>query len=205
MKKVTVSGKTVDEAIQSGLEKLEAEQGNVEYDVLEEPQKAIFGLFGGKSALVEMRLKPDPQKEALLFLRDTIDKMGVQASVDQEERADGTYFNISGADIGVLIGKRGQTLDSLQYLVNLVANRYADNYIRIYLDAEGYRERRKEALETLARRISEKAVRTKREVRLEPMSSHERKVIHTVLQNIDEVSTYSEGQEPYRRIVVVPK
>lgn len=205
MKKVTVSGKTVDEAVQLGLEKLETEQENVEYDVLEEPQKPILGLFGGKSALVEVRLKPDPQKEALLFLRDTIDKMGVQASVDTEEREEGTYFNISGADIGVLIGKRGQTLDSLQYLVNLVANRHSDNYIRIYLDAEGYRERRKEALETLARRISDKAVRTNREVRLEPMSSHERKVIHTVLQSIDDVSTYSEGQEPNRRIVVVPK
>ena len=205
MKKVTVSGKTVDEAIQLGLEKLETEMDNVEYEVIEEPQKRVLGLFGGKSAMIEMRLKPDPLKEAMVFMRDTISKMGVDASVEQEERSEGIYFNIVGSDIGILIGKRGQTLDSLQYLVNLVANRHAENHIRLYLDAEGYRERRKEALETLASRLSDKALRTDREVRLEPMNAHERKIIHTALQNIDEVSTYSEGQEPHRRIVIVPK
>ncbi|MCR6108554.1 protein jag [Salipaludibacillus agaradhaerens] len=205
MKKVTVSGKTVEEAVESGLEKLEATLEDVEYNVLEEPQKALFGLLGGKPAVIEMKVKPDPLKEALVFLRETIDKMGVSAYVEPEEREEGTYLNISGTDIGVLIGKRGQTLDSLQYLVNLVANRESDNYVRLYLDAEGYRERRKEALVTLAGRLSEKAVRTRREVRLEPMNAHERKIIHTALQNVQGVSTYSDGQEPHRRIVVVPK
>ncbi|MCR6112680.1 protein jag [Bacillus sp. A301a_S52] len=205
MKKVTVSGKTVEEAVESGLEKLEATLEEVEYNVLEEPQKALFGLLGGKPAVIEMKVKPDPLKEALVFLRETIDKMGVSAYVEPEERDEGTYLNISGTDIGVLIGKRGQTLDSLQYLVNLVANRESDNYVRFYLDAEGYRKRRKEALVTLAGRLSEKAVRTRREVRLEPMNAHERKIIHTALQNVQGVSTYSDGQEPHRRIVVVPK
>jgi spoIIIJ-associated protein len=205
VKKVTVSGKTVEEAVESGLEKLEATLEDVEYNVLEEPQKALFGLLGGKPAVIEMKVKPDPLKEALVFLRETIDKMGVSAYVEPEEREEGTYLNISGTDIGVLIGKRGQTLDSLQYLVNLVANRESDNYVRLYLDAEGYRERRKEALVTLAGRLSEKAVRTRREVRLEPMNAHERKIIHTALQNVQGVSTYSDGQEPHRRIVVVPK
>ncbi|MCR6098481.1 protein jag [Salipaludibacillus agaradhaerens] len=205
MKKVTVSGKTVEEAVESGLVKLEATLEDVEYNVLEEPQKALFGLLGGKPAVIEMKVKPDPLNEALVFLRETIDKMGVSAYVEPEEREEGTYLNISGTDIGVLIGKRGQTLDSLQYLVNLVANRESDNYVRLYLDAEGYRERRKEALVTLAGRLSEKAVRTRREVRLEPMNAHERKIIHTALQNVQGVSTYSDGQEPHRRIVVVPK
>jgi spoIIIJ-associated protein len=205
VKKVTVSGKTVEEAVESGLKRLEVTLEDVEYDVLEEPQKALFGLLGGKPAVIEMKVKPDPLKEALVFLRETIDKMGVSAYVEPEKREEGTYLNISGTDIGVLIGKRGQTLDSLQYLVNLVANRESDNYVRFYLDAEGYRERRKEALVTLAGRLSEKAVRTRREVRLEPMNAHERKIIHTALQNVQGVSTYSDGQEPHRRIVVVPK
>lgn len=205
MKKVTVSGKTVEEAVQAGLERLSADASQVDYTVIEDAQKGFLGLFGGKPAVIEMKLKPDPLKEAMLFLRDTIDKMGISASVDSEERDEGTYLTISGADIGVLIGKRGQTLDSLQYLVNLVANRYSENYLKFYLDAEGYRERRKEALETLADRLSQKAVRTRREVKLEPMNAHERKIIHSALQNIHTVSTYSEGKEPHRRIVVVPK
>ncbi|WP_416148062.1 RNA-binding cell elongation regulator Jag/EloR [Salipaludibacillus sp. HK11] len=205
MKKVTVSGKTIDEAVELGLQRLGVDKDQVEIQVIEEPQKAFLGLIGGKPAVVEMKVKPEPIKEAILFLRDTIDKMGISASVEKEERHEGIYLNISGVDMGVLIGKRGQTLDSLQYLVNLVANRQSENYLRIHLDAEGYRERRKEALETLAERLSSKAVRTKREVRLEPMNAHERKIIHTALQNVKGVSTYSDGAEPHRRIVVVPK
>ncbi|ADI00804.1 RNA-binding cell elongation regulator Jag/EloR [Salisediminibacterium selenitireducens] len=204
MKKVTVSGKTVEEAVQNGLDRLEVTAEQVDYTVLEEPEKGFLGFLGNKPALVEVRLKPDPLKEALVFLRDTIDKMGITASVEAEERKEGMYLTISGAEIGVLIGKRGQTLDSLQYLVNLVANRQSDNYMKFYLDAEGYRDRRREALETLAKRLSEKAVRTGREVKLEPMNAHERKIIHTALQHIHTVSTYSEGREPHRRIVVVP-
>jgi spoIIIJ-associated protein len=205
VRKVTVSGKTIEDAINSGLSKLDTIRENVEVNVLEEPQKGLFGILGGKPAVVELQVKPDPVKEAIVFLRDTISKMGVDASVEKEERKEGIFLNITGVDIGVLIGKRGQTLDSLQYLVNLVANKHHGSYVRIYLDAEGYRERRREALETLALRISNKALRTKREVRLEPMNAHERKIIHTKLQNIKGVSTHSDGEEPNRRIVVTPE
>lgn len=205
MRKVTVSGKTVDEAIELGLSKLGTTRDNIEIKVLEEPQKGFLGILGGKPAVVEVSIKPDPVREAIIFLRDTIDKMGISASVEKEERDEGLYLNITGVDIGILIGKRGQTLDSLQYLVNLVANRKSDHYVRIYLDAEGYRERRKEALETLAKRLCDKVLRTKKEVRLEPMNAHERKIIHTALQNVDGVTTYSSGEEPNRRIIVAPK
>jgi len=205
VKKVTVSGKTVDEAVELGLQRLEAGIDQVDIHVVEEPHKGFLGFIGGKPAIVELKMKPEPLKEAMLFLRDTIDKMGISASVEKQDRPEGVYLNISGIDIGVLIGKRGQTLDSLQYLVNLVANRQSESYLRIHLDAEGYRERRKEALETFADRLSKKALRTKREVRLEPMNAHERKIIHTALQNVKGVSTYSDGVEPHRRIVVVPK
>ncbi|PRO64346.1 RNA-binding cell elongation regulator Jag/EloR [Alkalicoccus urumqiensis] len=205
MKKVTVSGKTVEEAVKQGLEKLEAQETEVHIRVLEEPQKGFFGLLGARPALVELERKPDPVREGLLFLRDVIDQMGIHASVEQEDR-DGTIcFHIHSAEAGVLIGKRGQTLDSLQYLVNLAANRQSEEYLRITLDAEGYRSRRKEALEVLAERLAEKAVRLKKEVRLEPMSAHERKMIHHTLQKNPRVTTYSDGKEPNRRIVVVPK
>ncbi|WP_096438028.1 RNA-binding cell elongation regulator Jag/EloR [Alteribacter populi] len=205
MKKVTVSGKTVDEAIEQALDKLSVARDEVEVHIVEEAQKGFLGILGGKPAVVEVKVKPDPLKEALTFLRETIQQMGVSASVTEEIMKDGVYFNVSGEEIGVLIGKRGQTLDSLQYLVNLVANKNSQEYLRIVLDAEGYRQRRREALEKLAMRLGTKAIRTRQEVRLEPMNAHERKIIHTTLQSVKGVSTYSDGDEPNRRIVVAPK
>lgn len=205
MNKVTMSGKTVEEAIVQGLDRLEAARDEVNIRVMEEAEKGFLGLFGGKPAVVEISRRPDPVKEGLNFLRETMEKMGVIGSVATEEREEGLFFNISGREIGVLIGKRGQTLDSLQYLVNLVANKHADNYVRIHLDAEGYRARRREALELLAQRLAKKAERTKQEVRLEPMNAQERKIIHNALQKDSNVQTYSDGQEPNRRIVIAPK
>ncbi|WP_026691791.1 RNA-binding cell elongation regulator Jag/EloR [Alteribacter aurantiacus] len=205
MKKVTVSGKTVDEAIEQAIEKLGVTREQADIRIVEEAQKGFLGIIGVKPAVVEAAVKPDPLKEALTFLRETIDKMGVTVSISQEAKKDVVYFNIEGEEIGVLIGKRGQTLDSLQYLVNLVANKNSEHYVRIILDAEGYRERRKESLEKLALRLGDKAVRTGQEVKLEPMNAHERKIIHTTLQNVKGVATYSDGKEPNRRIVVTPK
>ncbi|TMW72005.1 RNA-binding cell elongation regulator Jag/EloR [Alteribacter natronophilus] len=205
MKKVTVSGKTVEEAIEQALEKLNVPKDRADVRVLEEPQKGFLGIIGGKPAVVEAEIKPDPLKEGLAFLRETIHHMGVTASVSEEKTKEGARFEIAGDEIGILIGKRGQTLDSLQYLVNLVANRYSEDYLRIVLDAEGYRERRRESLEKLALRLGNKAVKTGQEVRLEPMNAHERKIIHTALQSVKGVGTYSDGEEPNRRIVVRPK
>ncbi|MBM7095367.1 MULTISPECIES: RNA-binding cell elongation regulator Jag/EloR [Alteribacter] len=205
MKKVTVSGKTVDEAIELAIEKLGVSREQADIRIIEEAQKGFLGIIGGKPAVVEAAVKPDPLKEALTFLRETIDKMGVTASVSHEVNKDTVSFNIEGEEIGILIGKRGQTLDSLQYLVNLVANKNSEQYLRIVLDAEGYRERRRESLEKLALRLGDKALRTGQEVRLEPMNALERKIIHTTLQNVKGVGTYSDGKEPNRRIVVTPK
>ncbi|CAM3806868.1 RNA-binding cell elongation regulator Jag/EloR [Alkalicoccus chagannorensis] len=207
MNKVTVSGRTVDEAVQSGLQKLEAAQEEVKIQVIEEPHKGFLGLIGSKPAVVELERIPDPKKAGLTFLRDMIDKMGVRASVEVEEREEGTCFHIHGSDqdIGVLIGRRGQTLDSMQYLVNLAANRGSTEYSRFLLDAEGYRARRREALEKLAERLAHQAIRTNQAVRLEPMSAAERKVIHHALQQNSSVATRSDGKEPHRRVVVEPK
>ncbi|MGO4889021.1 RNA-binding cell elongation regulator Jag/EloR [Anaerobacillus sp. MEB173] len=205
MKKVTVSGKTVDEAVETALAQLNTTKDRVQLTVIEEPQKGFLGLIGSKPALVEVLLKPDPVEESLAFLNDIISKMDIEVEIKQSTNRDGHVFELTGEKIGVLIGKRGQTLDSLQYLVNLVANKHSEGYIRITLDAENYRARRKEALEQLATRIGQKAIKTRKEVILEPMNALERKIIHVTLQDMKGIKTYSEGVEPNRRIVVAPK
>lgn len=204
MKKITVSGKTVDEAVQSAIKQLNTTRERVSIQVLEEPQKGFLGLIGVKPAIVEVEIQPDAAEEAINFLQDVTKNMGVSIDIKKEETKDGLRLDLSGEGIGILIGKRGQTLDSLQYLVNLVANRYSEQYLRIVLDAENYRDRRKEALEQLANRLGSKALRTRKEVVLEPMNALERKIIHTALQEVKGVKTYSQGEEPNRRIVVAP-
>ena len=131
--------------------------------------------------------------------------MVVEIKVTENKEEKTMDIELSGEDMGVLIGKRGQTLDSLQYLVSLVVNKYSDEYIRVKIDTENYRERRKETLENLARNIAYKVKRTRKTVSLEPMNPYERRVIHSALQNDRYVTTHSEGEEPYRRVVVTLK
>ncbi|MCM1045382.1 MAG: protein jag [Candidatus Gastranaerophilales bacterium] len=147
------------------------------------------------------------KKKAEVFLKDVFQAMGIEASVDVEYNAADCSMNIdlSGEEMGILIGKRGQTLDSLQYLVSLVVNKGCDDYIRVKVDTENYRERRRETLENLARNIAYKVKRTKRPVSLEPMNPYERRIIHAALQNDKYVTTHSEGDEPFRRVVVTLK
>lgn len=204
MKKLTVSGKNVDEAIQSALMQLNTTREKISYEVLEQPQKGFLGLIGSKPAVIEVEIKPDAAEEGMKFLKEVTSNMGVDIEIVTTETKEGYLFELKGEALGILIGKRGQTLDSLQYLVNLVANRYSEQYIRIVLDAENYRERRKESLEQLAQRLGNKAVRTRKAVVLEPMNALERKIIHTALQGVKGVKTYSEGVEPHRKIVIAP-
>lgn len=147
----------------------------------------------------------DPYREAISFLIETGKAMGLNISVDVEKGKESTTLHISGSGLGLMIGRRGQTLDALQYLVNIVANRYSDNYLRIVLDAENFRERRKKTLEDLADRLAGRAVKTRKEIVLEPMPASERKVIHFRLQNHAQVKTISKGEEPNRRIVITLK
>ena len=140
------------------------------------------------------------------FLTGLFDAMGMKVTVEQEKTEAGYVFNLVGNKLGILIGKHGQTLDALQYLANLVANRgLAEDRIRVILDAEEYRSRREETLKRLAMRLADKALRIREEVKLEPMNRHERKIIHMALQEHRRVSTYSDGEEPYRCVVIVPK
>ncbi|GIP00894.1 Jag protein [Paenibacillus lautus] len=147
----------------------------------------------------------DPYQEAITFLIETGQAMGLDISVDVEKGKDFTTLQISGAGLGLMIGRRGQTLDALQYLANIVANRYSDSYLRIVLDAENFRDRRKKTLEDLADRLAGRVLKTRKEIVLEPMPAAERKVIHAKLQSHGAVKTYSKGEEPNRRVVITPK
>jgi spoIIIJ-associated protein len=206
MKKIVASGKTVDDAVRNGLTQLQVTVDRVKTVVLEQPSKGFLGLFGAKEAKVELELIPDPVMEAEQFLREVAGTMGLQVNIDRKQTREGTHLAVSGSgDLGMLIGRRGQTLDALQYLVNIVANRYSDSHLRIVLDAEDFRERRRKTLEELSERLAGRVIRTRKEVVLEPMSPHERKVIHSQLQNHPKVKTFSKGDEPNRRVVIALK
>ncbi len=205
MKKVTVTGKSIEEAVQSGLDQLEATTDQVKIVVLEQPAKALFGFIGGKDAKVEIELLPDPITEAMEFLKEVTATMQLQVDIAREDGDQAVKLNISGQDLGLIIGRRGQTLDALQYLVNIVANRASDTHVKVVLDAENFRERREQTLIQLANRLANRVSKTKKDVTLEPMSPHERKVIHSELQNNPMVDTYSKGDEPNRRVVITLK
>lgn len=142
------------------------------------------------------------QHEALDFLRQTCEKMGLTLEITAKKNEECIYFDIEGKDAGTIIGKRGQTLDAMQYLTSLVVNKEKEKYIRVVLDAENYRSKREKTLEQLADRLARKVVKTRRSVRLEPMNPYERMVIHATLQNDPKVKTRSEGEEPYRRVII---
>jgi spoIIIJ-associated protein len=205
VKQVVATGKTIEEAIEKALYDLKVSRERVSVVVLEEPSRGLFGLIGAKEAKVEVTYRPDPVEEGKSFLRNVLAKMNVDADVETNETQDGVILEIMGSNLGIVIGRRGQTLDALQYLVNVVANRHADKHVRLYLDAEQYRIRRRETLEQLADRIAKKVSRTRQNVRLEPMPAAERKIIHSYLQGRADVVTFSEGEEPHRYIIVAPK
>jgi spoIIIJ-associated protein len=205
VKKVVATAKTIDDAVQKALQELDVPRERVTIRVLEEPSKGLFGLIGARDAKVEVEYVHDPVQHGREFLLDVLKNMNIDATVETRQTEEGILFDIQGSNLGVIIGRRGQTLDALQYLVNVVANRNADKHIRVILDAENYRLRRRETLEQLADRIAKKALQLKRNVRLEPMSAAERKVIHAFLQKRTDVYTFSEGEEPHRYIVVAPK
>ena len=195
------SGKSIEEAIELALTELRAERSQVEITILSEPTKGFLGL-GGKSATVLVTKKRDPEATAKTFIREISASMGMLIDVETKLADNHLYVNLKGDKMGVLIGKRGQTLDSLQYLLNLVVNKGDAQYLSVTLDTENYRKRRKETLETLAFSLARKVKATKKDIVLEPMNPYERRVIHSALQNDKHVSTHSEGKEPYRNVVI---
>ena len=203
---IEVSAKTVNDAITEACQRLTVTSDKLEYEVVEEGSSGFLGI-GSKPAVIKARVKCSVEDKARDFLKEVFDAMNLAVIIDvkYDEAENSMDIDLSGDEMGVLIGKRGQTLDSLQYLVSLVVNKDMDNYIRVKVDTENYRQRRKETLENLAKNISYKVKRTKRPVSLEPMNPYERRIIHSALQNDKYVTTHSEGEEPYRHVVVVLK
>lgn len=202
MKKIVVTAKSIEEAIKNGLAQLNVAEDRVNIHVLEQPTKGLFGLIGSKEAKVELELKLDAVDIAVEFLQDVFRTMDLVVTIARQQDQDGILLNLTGHDLGILIGRRGQTLDSLQYLVNIVANRHCETPVRIVLDAEQFRARRRKTLEQLADRLAGRVIKYKKEVILEPMSPQERKIIHSYLQNHAVVRTFSKGEEPNRRVVI---
>lgn len=199
------TGKTVDEAIESALGDLKLNREDVEIEILEEPTKGLFGILGGKPARVRVKAKITATGRARDMLNNVMKVMKLDVDIEMVEKNERILININGPDLGILIGRRGETLDALQYLVNLSANKNAEKRKRIIIDIEGYRRRREETLMKLAFKLADKARQRGRNVVLEPMNSMERRIIHTALQERDDIYTFSEGEEPYRKIIISPK
>ena len=201
MDMIEVSAKTVSDAITEACQKLGVTSDKLDYQVVEEGSSGFLGI-GAKPAVIKAAVKKSSLEEvARVFLNDVFQAMNMEVAIDikynEEEK--------SMDEMGVLIGKRGQTLDSLQYLVSLVVNKESEEYVHVKVDTENYRQRRKETLENLAKNIAYKVKRTKRSISLEPMNPYERRIIHSALQNDKYVTTHSEGEEPFRRVVVTLK
>ena len=197
------SGKTVDDAVVEACSKLLISREKLEYEVVDEGNSGFLGL-GSKPAVIKARQKLEIDDTAKVFLDDVFRAMGIEATVNiKYDEFDKTMnIDLTGDDMGILIGKRGQTLDSLQYLTNLVVNKNVEEKIHVKVDTEDYRKRRRQTLENLAKNMSSKVKRTRRSVTLEPMNPYERRIIHSALQNDKYVTTHSEGEEPYRKVVI---
>lgn len=199
------TGKTLSDAVTNALIALETSRDNLEYEVIEKGSNGFLGI-GARDAKIRAKLKVLPKKSieevASDFLKSVFQAMDLEVKVIINVHEDMMDVELSGDEMGILIGKRGQTLDSLQYLLSLVVNKESESYVKVKVDTENYRQRRRETLEGLAKNIAFKVKRTKRSVSLEPMNPFERRVIHSALQNDRYVTTKSEGEEPYRHVVV---
>ena len=206
MEFIEVSAKTVDDAITEASIKLGTTSDKIEVEVIEKGSTGFLGIKS-KPAIIKARKKNDTVDNIREFLENVFSAMNMEVTIDIKKAEDDKIYEVelSGKEMGLLIGKRGQTLDSLQYLTNLAVNKHSDGYIKVKLDTEDYRQRRKDTLENLAKNIAYKVKRTNRPVSLEPMNPFERRVIHSALQGDRYVETHSEGEEPFRHVVVTLK
>lgn len=202
IKEVISSGKTVAAAVQSGAEQLGKPVDDIDYVVVEEPKSGFLGI-GASDAVVKVFVKETPATKALDFIETILADMNIEAQVVIENQDDeGALININGTGLGVLIGHHGDVLDSLQYLATLVANRDLDDFYRISVDVEGYRAKREQTLRSLARRMAQKVLKYKKGFALEPMNAYERHIIHSEVQTIEGVGTYSIGDGAERKIII---
>ncbi|WP_440897376.1 RNA-binding cell elongation regulator Jag/EloR [Amphibacillus sp. Q70] len=202
MKQVTASGQTVNDAVQSALQQLNTTEDQVNIEIIDEGKKGMFGIFGAKRSIVKVMIKEDPIDQAAKYLEEIAKAFSEDVVIHVTRDENNVTFDLSGKKIAMIIGKRGQTLNAIQHLVQVMLNRHTTEYFRIVVDAEGYRERREETLKQLAERLADKAVKIKKNVTLEPMPSFERKIIHSILQNNPDVETHSDGTDPNRFVVI---
>lgn len=203
---IQVSAKTIDDALTEACVQLGTTSDKLEYEVIEKGSTGFLGI-GSRNAVIKVRKVCSVEDIVKDFLDQVFKAMDMEVDILIKKDEENHFIDVElkGADMGILIGKRGQTLDSLQYLTNLAVNKHSDHYYKVKIDTEDYRNRRKETLENLAKNIAYKVKRTKRAVSLEPMNPFERRVIHSALQNDRYVTTHSEGEEPYRHVVVTLK
>lgn len=206
MEFVEFKGKTKDEALMQASVELGVPSTDLEYEVVSEETKGFLGI-GSKPCIIKARKKKTFIDDIREYLESLFKAMDIETEIQMEfdETENVLSINLEGPEMGILIGKRGQTLDALQYIISLAVNKKSESYIRVKLDTENYRARRKETLENLAKNIAFKVKRSKRSFALEPMNPYERRIIHATLQNDKYVSTRSEGEEPYRKVIVYLK
>lgn len=197
---------TIEEAKALALSELAVDEERVQFEVLAQPEKKKFGLFGGSPAKVRAYYDETPTDAAKAYLADIIEKLGVKnVSIEAKETEDGAEFDINGDDIGFIIGHRGETLDALQYLTGLVVNHIHDEYFRVIINIGNYREKREKTLGILGRKLAFKACKTGEKISLEPMNPYERRIIHTAVQKVRGATSWSEGESIQRHVVIGPE
>ncbi len=206
IREIIVTAKTVEEAVKNGAEKLGVSVERIQNEIIEQPKKGLLGI-GAQDAKVKVFYVLNPEEAAHTFVLTVLEDMGVEGfeiTVDTSEDGE-IALSVAGGDLGVAIGRHGDVLDALQYLANLAANRTTDKLVRVTVDVENYRSKREETLRALARRMANKAIKAGRNISLEPMNSYERRIIHSEIQDIEGVTTFSVGSDSDRRIVVSPE
>ena len=199
--KQVFTAKSIDEAKAMAVSEFGVEESRITFTVIEEPKKGLFGKVKG-DAKIEAEYQPTKSEIAADYIRSILKNMDIDSTLNVTENEDGAVIEILGDTTGTIIGRRGETLDAIQYLASMTANKGDKEYYRITVDSCGYREKRKAILEDLAAKISKTVLRTGRTSTLEPMNPYERRIIHSALQADKYISTHSEGEEPYRRVVV---
>ncbi|MGE5391773.1 MAG: RNA-binding cell elongation regulator Jag/EloR [Deltaproteobacteria bacterium] len=202
LRTIEKKGKTVDEAIKSALDELGCDIEDVKIEIMEEPSKGLLGL-GKKPAVVRISVRQTPEEETRMILEDLLNKMKIDYVINSVEFDSGRVrINITGKDMGLLIGRKGETLNAVQFILSLIVNRDRAEKVHITLDVEDYRKKKEESLEALALRLSDKVKKTRKNVVMRPMTSQERRIVHTALQSDPQVTTYSLGDEPNRKVVI---
>jgi len=205
MKSIEVEGRTIEDATSIGLKQLGKKKEEVDIKILEIPSRGFLGIIGAKQAKIKITVKDSPEKDVENFLKDVFRTMNLEVQIATEVETDVIKVFLEGPNMGVVIGRRGQTLDSLQYLASLVVNKERDKYLKVFIDTENYRQKREDTLVKLANKIVFKVKKTRKSIALEPMNPYERRIIHAALQGHPAIQTYSEGEEPFRKVVIGPK